>query len=95
MPLGFDSKKFNRNLRVQNNQKFKISYFGRIEPKKGVHTLIKALNLLNFDNWIFTLDIFDVSSLDYYKSIKPDLIKLNNAKKLKLIKCNHNILINS
>ena len=76
MPLGFDSKKFNRNLRVQNNQKFKISYFGRIEPKKGVHTLIKALNLLNFDNWIFTLDIFDVSSLDYYKSIKPDLIKL-------------------
>ena len=89
IPLGFDNKKFNRSFRAQNNQKFMISYFGKIEPKKGVHTLIKALNLLDFDNWVFTLDLFDISSLGYYKSLKSDLIKLNHSNKLKLIKCNH------
>ena len=51
--------------------------------------MIKALNLLDFDNWIFTLDLFDISSLGYYKSLKSDLIKLNHSNKLKLIKCNH------
>jgi glycosyltransferase involved in cell wall biosynthesis len=89
IPLGFDNKKFNRISRFQNNQKFTISYFGKIEPKKGLHTLLKALNLLNFDNWIFILDLYDISSLDYYKSIKSDLTKLYNNKKLKLLKCNH------
>lgn len=90
VPLGFDNKKFNRQSRVKNKDKFMISYFGKIEPKKGIHTLIKALNSLNFNDWIFTLDIFDVSNLGYYKSMKSDLIKINNANKLKLTKCNHN-----
>lgn len=89
VPLGFDSKKFNRISRLQNNQKFMISYFGKIEPKKGVHTLLKALNLLTFENWIFTLDLFEISSLGYFKSIKSDLNKLYKNNKLKLIKCNH------
>ncbi len=89
VPLGFDSKKFNRISRLQNNQKFTISYFGKIEPKKGVHTLLKALNLLTFENWIFTLDLYEVSSLGYFKSIKSDLNKLYKNNKLKLIKCNH------
>jgi len=89
VPLGFDSKKFNRISRLQNNQKFMISYFGKIEPKKGVHTLLKALNLLTFENWIFTLDLYEVSSLGYFKSIKSDLNKLYKNNKLKLIKCNH------
>lgn len=89
VPLGFDSKKFNRISRLQNNQKFMISYFGKIEPKKGVHTLLKALNLLTFENWIFTLDLYEVSSLNYFKSIKSDLNKLYKNNKLKLIKCNH------
>ena len=88
IPLGFDTKKFNRTFRSENHKKFTISYFGKIEPK-GVHTLLKALNLLKFDNWIFTLDVFDIYSVDYFRSLKPDLIKLIN-KKLKLIKCNHN-----
>ena len=52
--------------------------------------MLKALNLLKFDNWIFTLDVFDIYSVDYFRSLKPDLIKLINKKKLKLIKCNHN-----
>lgn len=90
IPLGFDNKKFNRISRSKNNQQFIISYFGKIEHKKGVHTLLKALSLLNFDDWIFTLDLFDISSLDYYKLIKPDLYKLYKKNKLKLIKCNHN-----
>ncbi len=90
IPLGFDNKKFNRISRPDNNQQFIISYFGKIEPKKGVHTLLKALNQLNFDNWIFTLDLFDIYSLNYYRSIKSDLVKLYNKNKLKIIKCNHN-----
>ena len=89
VPLGFDSKKFNRITRLTNNEKFIISYFGKIEPKKGLHTLLKTLNLLKFDNWIFTLDLYDISSLDYFKSIKSDLKKLHKNNKLKLIKCNH------
>ena len=80
IPLGFDNKKFNRISRLTNNEKFIISYFGKIEPKKGVHTLLKALNLLNFDNWIFTLDLFDISSLDYYKLINSDLINFTKIK---------------
>jgi glycosyltransferase involved in cell wall biosynthesis len=90
IPLGFDNKKFNRIYRPDNNQQFIISYFGKIEPKKGVHTLLKALNQLNFDNWIFTLDLFDIYSLNYYRSIKSDLAKLYKKNKLKIIKCNHN-----
>tara|TARA_B110000003_G_C16595464_1_gene513473 strand:+ start:303 stop:1427 length:1125 start_codon:yes stop_codon:yes gene_type:complete len=90
IPLGFDNKKFNRISRLDNNQQFIISYFGKIEPKKGVHTLLKALNLLNFDNWIFTLDLFDIYNLNYYRLIKSDLAKLYNKNKLKLIRCNHN-----
>ncbi|WP_440915372.1 glycosyltransferase [Candidatus Pelagibacter sp.] len=89
IPLGFDNKKFNRTSRIQNNQKFIISYFGKVDPKKGVHTLIKALKLLSFEDWIFTLDLYDISSLSYYRSIKSDLRKLHSKNKLKLIKCNH------
>ena len=90
IPLGFDNKKFNRISRPDNNQQFIISYFGKIEPKKGVHTLLKALNQLNFDDWIFTLDLFDIYSLNYFRLIKSDLAKLYNKNKLKIIKCNHN-----
>ena len=60
-----------------------------MEPKKGVHTLLKALKLLSFEDWIFTLDLYDISSLSYYRSIKSDLKNLQSKNKLKLIKCNH------
>ena len=90
LPLGFDDKLFNKNYRSENKSKFIISYFGKIESKKGVHTLLKALNLLNFDDWIFSLDLFEVNNLGYFRSIKSDLIKLKQKNKLKLIKCNHN-----
>ena len=90
LPLGFNDKLFNKNYRSENKSKFIISYFGKIESKKGVHTLLKALNLLNFDDWIFSLDLFEVNNLGYFRSIKSDLIKLKQKNKLKLIKCNHN-----
>ena len=90
LPLGFDDKLFNKNYRSENKSKFIISYFGKIESKKGVHTLLKALNLLNFNDWIFSLDLFEVNNLGYFRSIKSDLIKLKQKNKLKLIKCNHN-----
>jgi glycosyltransferase involved in cell wall biosynthesis len=90
VPLGFDNKKFNRYSKLKNNSKFVISYFGKIESKKGVHTLLKALNLLKFNNWVFNLDLFEVSDLSYYKSIKPDLIDLKKKNRLNLIKCDHN-----
>ena len=90
LPLGFNDKLFNKNYRSENKSKFIISYFGKIESKKGVHTLLKALNLLNFNDWIFSLDLFEVNNLGYFRSIKSDLIKLKQKNKLKLIKCNHN-----
>ena len=89
-PLGFDQKKFNRQSRLKRNSPFIISYFGKIEPKKGIHTLLKSLNLLNFKNWFFYLDLFDINNLKYYRLIKPDLINLKNNNKLKIIKCDHN-----
>jgi glycosyltransferase involved in cell wall biosynthesis len=90
IPLGFDSKKFNRHSRLPKDKVFRISYFGKIEPKKGVHTLLKALKLLSFDNWVFNLDLFEVNDLNYYRIIKPYLINLKKDKKLKIIKCDHN-----
>jgi len=89
LPLGFNKKIFNRKVKNKNS-KFTISYFGKIEKKKGVHTLLKALKLLNIKEWIFTLDIFDIQNLDYYKLIKGDLKYLQKNSNLKLIKCNHN-----
>ena len=89
-PLGFDDKKFNRYSRLKNKPRFIISYFGKIEPKKGIHTLLKALHLINFDDWVFYLDLFEVNSLSYYMSIKSDLINLKKNNKLKIIKCDHN-----
>ena len=89
-PLGFDKRKFNRQLNLKDKEKFVISYFGKIEPKKGIHTLLKALLLLNMKDWIFYLDVFDIHSLDYYRLIKKDLSLLMKNNKLKLIKCSHN-----
>ena len=90
MPLGFDDKKFKKIDKINTNSKFIISYFGKIEKKKGIHTLLKALKLIEFDDWIFHLDIFDIQSLNYFRLIKPDLIHLRKINKLKLIKCSHN-----
>ncbi|MDB4192956.1 glycosyltransferase [Candidatus Pelagibacter sp.] len=88
IPLGFNNKVFNRTLRNKNSN-FVISYFGKIEKKKGIHTLLKALKLLDIKDWVLNLDIFDIENLNYYKSIKNDLKYLKKTGRLRLIKCNH------
>lgn len=88
VPLGYNPKIFypsNKN----NNSKLVLSYFGKISEKKGVHTLLKSLNLLKSNNWILHLDIFDIDNINYFKTIKDDLKKLKKNNKLILSKYNH------
>jgi len=88
MPLGYNEKIF-KIYDKQIQSKFIISYFGRINPEKGIHTLLTSLENLKFDNWIFMLDIFHFKSISYFKKLKPPLKALIRKNKLKLIKCNH------
>ena len=84
IPLGFDSNYFYINpksrrsireqLEVQN--KFVISYFGRISYEKGIHVLVSALSkLLDYD-WVLLMDEFDRYHSSYgqtiYKQINND-----------------------
>ena len=64
----------------ENNKKFIISYFGRINRKKGIQTLIDSLNKVNFNNWEFHIDLFHLESLSFFKEIKKDLKKLYKEK---------------
>jgi len=89
IPLGFNSEKFYRNDKLINNSKFVISYFGKIEEKKGVHTMLKALLKADIKNWILQLDLFEIQNLKYFRLIKPLLKILYKQKKLRLIKCTH------
>lgn len=89
IPLGFNKKIF-FNLNKKKCQEIIISYFGKISHNKGVHTLLKSLNALEFKNWKFYIDLYDIESLNYFKFIKKDLKKLFYKEKLKIIKPNHN-----
>ena len=89
IPLGFNKNIF-FNLNKKKYQEIIISYFGRISHKKGVHTLLKSLNALEFKNWKFYIDLYDIESLNYFKFIKKDLKELFHKRKLKVIKPNHN-----
>ena len=90
LPLGFDDKIFFDKNNKSKNDKFIISYFGRINRKKGIKTLIKSLNKININNWEFHIDLFHIESLDFFKEIKNDLKNLYKSKRLKIIKSNHN-----
>ena len=90
LPLGFDDKIFFDKNNKSKNDKFIISYFGRINRKKGIKTLIESLNKINCKNWEFHIDLFHIESLDFFKEIKNDLKNLYKLKKLKIIKSNHN-----
>lgn len=89
LPLGYDDNIFYDNKIRENNKKFIISYFGRINRKKGIKTLIDSLNKVNFNNWEFHIDLFHLESLSFFKEIKKDLKKLYKEKKLKIIKSDH------
>ncbi len=89
IPLGFDTETF---LRINNNKqdKFIISYFGRISESKGIHTLLKSLDQINIKNWTLYIDLYEIEDLRYYKLLKPYLKKLYKENKLKVIKPDHN-----
>jgi len=57
------SKKFKAK-----SKKIKISYFGKIQERKGLHLLIKALNCINFKN-VF-LNIYGDGDEKYKKKLK-------------------------
>jgi len=89
MPLGYNEKIFKIDNSNNKNDKFIISYFGQILPVKGIHTLLKSLENLKFDNWVFMLDVYHVNNKNYFKKLKPELKKLIKINKLKLIKCDY------
>ena len=88
MPLGYDEKIFTIHDK-RADDKFIISFFGRILPEKGIHTLLKSLENLKFDNWIFMLDVFHIENKNYFRKLKPKLKKLLKKNKLKLVKCSY------
>ena len=45
--------------------------------KKGILTLLKALDLIKIDKWIFQIDVHEIESLKFYKKIKRYLKNLN------------------
>lgn len=87
-PLGYNNKIFFKKNK-KSSKIFTISYFGRIEPEKGIHNLLTALNKINIKKFIFFLDTYHLNNLNYFKSIKKDLKLLLKKKQLKLIKPNY------
>ena len=95
IPLGFDKNIFYNEKKQNSSSKFIISYFGTISEKKGVLTLLKALDLIKIENWLFQIDIHHIERIDYFKKIKKYLKKFNKNNKLKLIKPTHNNIAKS
>ena len=89
LPLGFDDKIFFDKKNKSKNDKFIISYFGRVNHRKGIRTLVKSLNQIKINNWEFHIDLFHIESLSFFKEIKNDLKNLYKEKKLKIIKSDH------
>ena len=90
IPLGFDKNLFEINnvsrnhIRKNNNlDKVVISYFGRICFEKGIHILLKALKLIENENWLLMIDEFS----DYETTYTNELKILINQSKL-----NHKII---
>lgn len=93
LPLGYNNKIFFKKKIFKSN-KFIISYFGRIEPNKGIHTLIDALMKVNIKNFIFFLDTCHLDNLKYYETLKPKLKILQMKGQLKLIKPSYQSIAN-
>jgi glycosyltransferase involved in cell wall biosynthesis len=62
-PLHSNQNKF-------SSQKIRIGIVGQVNPRKGHHILIKALNLLKKDGYNFSLKIFGTGSEEYIKKLK-------------------------
>jgi len=81
-PLGYDNKIFFKKYK-KSTKIFTISYFGRIEPEKGIHNLLAALNKINIKKFIFFLDIYHLNNLSYFKTIKKKFKAFAFKKKIK------------
>ena len=88
IPLGYNEDVFKLRKKQKKNY-ITISYFGRISKKKGILTLLKALNHLKFDNWIFMIDMYHIDDKEYFIQLKPYLTDLSKRKKLKKINCDY------
>ncbi len=89
VPLGFDRKIFFSKKKRKKLKNYKISYFGRITPEKGVHILIESLKKLKNFRWKLIIDIDYVENKSYFLKLKSDLKKNFPPKKYKFIKCDH------
>ena len=88
VPLGFDKKVFYTKKKKQFKN-YRISYFGRITPEKGIHILIEALKKIKSYKWNLMIDIDHVENKSYFVKLKNELKKNFSKKKYKFIKCNH------
>ena len=88
VPLGFDRKVFYPKKKKQFKN-FRISYFGRITPEKGIHILIEALKKIKSYKWNLMIDMDHVENKSYFVKLKNDLKKNFSKKKYKFIKCDH------
>lgn len=77
------SKKIKKNKKIKTkNKKIHLNYFGKIEKRKGLHLLIKALNNIKFNHII--LNIYGEGDANYKKSLK--LLKKKNNYNLNFYK---------
>jgi glycosyltransferase involved in cell wall biosynthesis len=53
-----------------SSQKISIGIVGQVNPRKGHHILLKALNILKKDGYNFSLKIFGTGSEGYIKELK-------------------------
>jgi len=88
MPLGYNEDVFKLRKKKKKNF-FTISYFGRISREKGILTLLKSLNYLSFDNWVFMIDLDHIEDLKYYNELEIYLLELKKQNKLKIISCDY------
>ncbi|HMN24829.1 MAG TPA: glycosyltransferase family 4 protein [Ignavibacteriaceae bacterium] len=56
-----------------SSQKIRIGIVGQVNPRKGHHILIKALNILKKDGYNFSLKIFGTGSEEYIKELKQTI----------------------
>ena len=88
MPLGYNENIFKKKSKNKSSF-FNIGYFGRINKKKGVHVLLKALKNIKIKNWRLYLDIDIIEDKSYYDYLINFFNKNFSPKKLIKVKSDH------
>ena len=78
-PLSFINNDYINNSFYEKNKPLKLLFFSRIERKKGLNFLIKALNETEIN---FTLDIYGVGENNYIELLQ-EMIDKKNIDKIK------------